>query len=301
MSQNKNIDRLPVLHQLSSRLSPILFRELVDCVAGVRVTRFDIPADSIDRAAKWARRLNMKFEFGTEYYRMVIDPGMTNWSSTAKLADPDDEDAFLSMYLSTDADKAVHARQADEADDHETLGKLMSIPECCRKSYVNWLEADNCYIDPIFSVKIPNPRNAIPVCTIPNPFSCYSQSGLISHYPCSVKCNLSTKNAIKSYSRICNFWPQIALELLEKETSLALYVKDKGVALAKSYCKYDDLVRFNTNNLHGQGEIFKAFQESNRIKKYEDGIILYSGIDKIFEARNGDYLCAAFRAAKNMH
>lgn len=260
---------------LAKRLSPAIFREIVDCVCGNKVTRLDFLKSETEAADKWIKRLGLFSALGNTYYKCKIDSGMETWSSTFYETDKEDAEGEVSIYLSTEKTKAIQARDADEASDHEKLGLLMGFPKCCIKKFLEW-SSEHFKSDPIRWLEMSYFQKEIPKFMIPNPFTRYAQGGLISHYPCSLHCKPSYQQAAESQLRVQRYNLSVSNALMERERTLVIYSPDSGVGLLSDFKIEHGNAHYNANKIYGQGEIFIHLKHGNYLSLNQKGEIRIS-------------------------
>lgn len=276
MIRNLTNSKFEILSSLSEILSLNKFRELYDCIALGRLIRFEILFINIPRISDWTDKLNLSFTISDKCFKIVVDKGMDDWSSSIADCSDNDSNAMRFVYLHSDKEICEAAKQFDANEDDFNLGLLLDYPKCCIESYLNW-QKDNEDIDPITTITNSFQfTGQLHNLNFPNPFTRYFGSGLFSHFPCSLNCSETKRKANELFENLQLNFSATANQIFLLENSFVIFHKDKGLCLWSSYNFVKDKIHLNKNSFHGQGELKFIFKEIDEIELSQSELILKS-------------------------
>ena len=177
----------------------------------------------------------------------------------------------LIIYIAKDGKIAKAAKEADENQDHETLGKLLGYPKCCRD---------------FFKKEFSREQTDLTLATLKNskeqPFpwqlnvaARHLDAGLISHFPCSFECEESKRQAQEYYKALEEHNQQTAKDLKRHMQTTALYTKNQGIHIIhelpskeRGYVYYDWCISSRNTEL---GQLLK---NSKKITKENKALMI---------------------------
>jgi hypothetical protein len=246
---------------LAKSLSPALFRELCECLVLNKPIRLELSLGDITNICNWVDKLVLNFTVSDKSFKLMVDEGMDNWSSSLKYCHDSDPSAMRFVYLHSDKDVCNSAKILDDNDDDYALGHLFGYPDCCIDSYISWQKKTE-YIDPITIITTLNMYDKkVNNYHFPNPFSRYFGAGLFSHFPCSLNCTETKKHVAESIEIVKNYSTVVFHMLDHMESALVIFNKNKGLGLWTSFNKDCDTIYLDKNSFHGQGVLKKYLND----------------------------------------
>jgi hypothetical protein len=248
-----------VLERIRPAISLAEFRELLECVAGVRVIRLDIPVASIDGALETASLLRLVAATGNEAYNLLIDSGFHTWSSQSEQVSTKRPTSLVSLYLGYRQEQVENAKRADASNDHDAFGALLS-------NFVRYAARFGLKEDPLLWIKWNTP-SAISEHMFPNPISRYFGMGLVSYFPCSLNCTATSTKAKRTFDCIRSYSPGIARRFDVMEQSTALYAAGQGVVALSRYTPTEGGFSYSSRHatVRGSSELAVAVRKGHEI------------------------------------
>lgn len=168
----------------------------------------------ISRIKEFCKRNNFAYEVAP--YKVILadkDKKYSNKGFKARVDDP--RKGMFFVYISKDERKATEARIYEMKDNYKELGLILGYPECCVDFFCKHeperSKLDNNYV-------VPALKNSqgyrFPFYT--NIFRRKEDYVLLSHFPCSFKCERSIEIAKKRLKMLYELEERTAMDLVKK-------------------------------------------------------------------------------------
>lgn len=169
------------------------------------------------------------------------------------------------VYLSKKKELAEKAKQAEAANNHIELGKLLGYPGCCceffEKNYPVESKKKNDYV--LAALKNSEGFN-FPFYT--NIAIRQMDLNLISHFPCNFNCKESIKHAKKNLELLKNVSPELGEISAGMLKGVVIYTEKDGIFLLRD-CKIKwDKVEYKGVMSSVKNRIYESLKRSERIK-----------------------------------
>jgi hypothetical protein len=137
MVKNSNLSSL--FASLQEAAVPRLdIRDIICAAAGLKVSRIVATGEMTELIRSLVEPLGVSIVLSDRKYVSVPDSGKGKWSNRCKGVSPDSADGNWHVFLATDRDLAERAYHFQKSGDHDSLGQLLGIPDCCRHFYVQY-------------------------------------------------------------------------------------------------------------------------------------------------------------------
>lgn len=219
-----------ILKTLNSRLSDTATREVLEALAGRKVTRIGLSENHIpwliaciEGAGGYAIKAYAPFE-------SEADTGKGGWSSRAKNG-PSRSDIIPSwqIYIAASKDAALVARELELEHREVEFGRVLGIPKCCCAFYQTTRPlAETMQNDfTLFSAKATSGDGAYPVWT--NTLPQYFGSSFLSFAPCSYRCQHAVRYAQSSHAFLQRIDENFSMRMLQWHQYSGIYSERQGI------------------------------------------------------------------------
>lgn len=253
------------LGRLSQQLPVGVFRELCDCLLLNRPIRYEAYLPDIPCVLMWKEQLGLNGSVGSRSFRLRMDEGIENWSSSLTYCNDGDSGAMRSIYLHSDQEVCEEAKRLDERDDDYAFGLLLGYPRCCVDAYVSW-QSRSEGVDPIVIVAGADGKSSkIKTHCFPNPFSRYFGAGSFSHFPCSLECSPTRNKVTASLDMMQQFVPALIPKVTLFDKALVVFERGRGVCMWTRFEAGCRGAQVDVDSFYGQGELVGRLRAVDRI------------------------------------
>jgi hypothetical protein len=218
---------------LRERLSGTAVREVLQGISGLKVSRISMSLNHLPWISSLFEKYKVTYRLSKKSFRPIIEKD--KWISKLELCDEKENDPHVSksIYVSDTSQLVEDAMHFEEINDDENFGRLLGIPSCCRKFYLNNLEkaAETNNDFTYFSLgKSQDLEVNTNWCNILGQYFGYA---LISFSPCSFHCENAIASAKNSYSFLSKIDIDLANKMRDYCSYSGLYTKKSGLGLFK--------------------------------------------------------------------
>jgi hypothetical protein len=230
MSNDLLIRARTVYEILREEAPPILLRELLEAILGLKCSRISVTLNGLKRLKALACDLGFGLYVADSKRISAYHPGKGIWSDQASKYVPlDDPEGLFVAYLALTPEDALTAYQTEAYMGDDSFGELLLIPPCCRRFYLDRrpqaLAAGDDYLwetlgeDPGGGAE---PAGA-------NIVAQYFGRCLLSHFPCSLRCTLSRRVSVLRRKAIAQVSQEFSDYLAEGHSWPVLVIRGKGM------------------------------------------------------------------------
>lgn len=250
-------------------LGRIIALETLGVLEGIKkVSRFNIGADNLQNFKK--RMTDLGLECEESDFRIMqtrSDKGMINVDIT-KFTEDEKGDYFL--YVSKEKKKAKKAKEYDNIKtnkfSHQKLASLLGYPRCCIEFYEKHRpEAIKIRRDDYTLISLRNSEGFIfPYYT--NNIMRYFESGLLTFFPCSYKCEKAIDFGKKMFKAIKKCSPEYADYLKKELRRTMIYTDFEGVHQLKKSVLKDNILTYSDVESTQKNQLHKLLKKADEIK-----------------------------------
>jgi hypothetical protein len=204
------------------------------------VLRFLIEESKIEEVKSLMEKAKLHSEVSTLKLNIEEDPalGYSNKGIVAK------EGNILMLYAGKDEIETKTAKFHEEHYNHYSFGLVLGYPSCCSEFFTehirNQSKKNNDYVLPMIQATNHNNLTAEPYNWKLNVFVRYGDFNILSHFPCSLKCNSSIELADSFLAVIEHCRPTYAKKLQNILKTGVIYTETEGV-----FILYDTVINGN--------------------------------------------------------
>lgn len=186
-------------------LSQLQIREIIEALAGFKLSRLNISEFQIEELKKWCIKNGLFYSISKYYIEEhIYNEGKGRWSNSGR---KNSISGIKFFYLSKNQDDVISAKIAEEKSNFESfsiMGDLLKIPKCCQKFYnEKRSKAVHNYYDeyaPLIEKNTSSIGRIIDWKS--NYLSQYFGYSLIHYYPCKFNCIKTKERASKIFTLI---------------------------------------------------------------------------------------------------
>jgi hypothetical protein len=239
-----------VLHKLTDRLSNTATREVLEALAGRKVSRIALSENHIPWLENIIHSMNGSILKGYEPFLHQPDQGKGDWSSKSiQTKVPNHLIPSWQLFIAKEEKHARLARDLEMYNEEKTFGMFLGIPECCAEFYVqnrhNAMKIQNDFT--LFSA-INSPHiESLPFWT--NTLTQYFGSTLISFAPCSFTCPHAIKVAMNNYEHLKGVSVPFANIFLAFHKLSGIYSEYEGIHIFPAQQVNSNLITYEFSSL----------------------------------------------------
>jgi hypothetical protein len=191
-----------------------------------------VSSRTLDRLYKCMDDFGMRAVVGRKTIRLVSDRAKGGWSNLCLTPEVPDASDDIHVYIARNETVARSARDADEANDHETLAGLLGIPGCCSRFFnLVWPSAQRRQGDLVPYSCAMTAEHPYPWDFRTNVAAQYFGLAPISFFPCSFLCNAAAEVGAAGLSVVSEIWgDSVHLESIRSAKAATLYTEYEGIA-----------------------------------------------------------------------
>ena len=220
------------------------------------VSRIELGDDVIKNVSMYAERLGLSVII-SDFKFVTTKDGM---AMMLPISSPMKGKSFV--YFSKDIDKAIKAKEAETALDHETFGELLGYPPCCRKFFIQYYEDAAKMHDDYTLIAL----DASEFCDWHLNVSLhYFDVRIIGHFPCSFDCKHSLELAKHMYASLFRHNPTVASYLKKRLQTVVLYDDATGVHVFEGLKKNGQIFLYDKVLLTSPNPLYDVLKHGNNL------------------------------------
>jgi hypothetical protein len=248
-AENGLFPNLTLYEACRNEFSGTQLREILQAVAGHKVSRLVLNETKKSFLRSVASNYSFAVVDGKRRYSMRLDTGKGNFANRGILVGPN-EPGFVFTYVSHSNSEARKALEYDSSGDSEGLGKMLSIPPCCRDFYRRYHPiARRMSQSDLVPHVWANSINSLSFDPLLNIVVRYMGKALISFFPCSFHCSAARTSAISGLKLMQDYDPTWAQSFLESQQVNVIYTENNGIHVLRSNACNGEIC-FQLKDLH---------------------------------------------------
>lgn len=262
---------IDVISELSQRLSNTATREVLEALAGKKVSRIALSENHLPWLENIIHSVNGSILKGYAPFIHEPDQGKGDWSSKSIQTEvPSHSIPSWQVFIAKEEKYARLARDLELHNEEKIFGMFLGIPECCADFYIQnrsqAMEHQNDFT--LFSAK--NSRHSISHPFWTNTLTQYFGSTLISFAPCSFSCPRAIKVAMNNYDYLKGISLSFANTFLDLHKLSGIYSEYEGVNIFTTEKMNSNLIKYNPQSIKStnpnNSELFNHLKSGNHIK-----------------------------------
>lgn len=237
--------------ELKERLGGTAIREVLQAVAGLKVSRISMSLNHLPWIYSLFEKYNITFLLSKKSFRPVIEKDNKKWISKLEVCDDNLNDPHVSksIYIGNSIQLVEDAMHFEEKNDDDEFGRLLGIPSCCRKFYKENLAKASLTNNDFTYLSLGEDENIQVNNKWCNVLGQYFGYALISFSPCNFNCEHAANLAKNSYYFLYHIDKELAFRMIEFCSYSGLYTLESGLGLFK-YLNIDNLsVKYIKNSI----------------------------------------------------
>jgi hypothetical protein len=285
MASNSNLSRL--FGSLREAGIPRLdVRDIICAAASYKVSRIVATDERTALIRSFVEPYGVSVVLSDQKYVSIPDSGKGNWSNRSRGVPADSPSGSWHMFLATDRDLAEEAYGCEKRRDHESLGKLLGIPDCCRAFYVQFARQSAQGDLLPFILRNTDPKKALDFWT--NYGARYFGYTLLGFAPCSFVCDRAAEVAKNVWSILSAIDPEFADTFVTCHKRSVFYTERSGVFLLKTQPGSANRISFEILRMTLESSpIAKAMREGNNLEVNSGGDVLIFKDEQLLETAPG--------------
>lgn len=285
----------------------IQFREILEAYAGLKVSRIYLSRLEVYSKLKKVFEQLELFCFISDFkVAEVLDKHKGTWHNRGVRVSKDKEGVFF-VYIGKNYHELLIAKKAEASYNHETFGKMLRIPDCCRNFYHYYREvALKDYEDEYayLCLKNSNRKHQMPFPLFTNYLAQYFGFSLISHFPCSFECSSSIEKGRQSLNILLQYYNLLGkqrLSNLENYRNVIIFENQLGVhallgKIQGNSIHYDASTVLTTNQ---NSAIYKQLKQ-NEFIFWEDPMVFRIGTFQYVHKNSNDPILLVFEEGETI-
>lgn len=285
-----------ILKALNSRLSDTATREVLEALAGRKVTRIGLSENHIPWLMACVEEAGGYAIKGYAPFESEADKGKGGWSSRAKNAEPRaDVIASWQIYIAVTKEASLIARELELEHREVEFGRVLGIPKCCCQFYQATRPlAETMQNDfTLFSHRATTGDGAYPLWT--NTLPQYLGSSFLSFAPCSYRCSHAIRYAQNSHTFLQSLDADFAMRMRTWHQYSGIYSERQGVHLFNTTATSLHRFEYDREGLRSTDEHSPLYQalsagthletspgQSTRIMADKELLLTLSSSDSVF-------------------
>jgi hypothetical protein len=256
--------------EILGRFPPIKVREFLLAAGGRKTARTEVPERELHAFVALMERYGLSVAIHDRKFVHAPDVAKGGWSNQYGIELPleSPHDGYLMVYIAVRPEDAMHAMRAEHSHRDDEFGELLGIPACCRRSYIERIEAASSLQNDYLPLVMDGTACPQPFPYLNNIGAQYFEFCLLSFYPCSFTCPAAARVARESYEYLAQFSKQWADEFLARHRSTVLYTEYEGIYLVEHDEFKDGWLYYRSDRVKGtiNGLLFQLLGEGDRLQ-----------------------------------
>ena len=256
--------------EIAGRFPAVKTRELLLAAGGRKTARTEVPERELHAFVALMERYGLYVAIHDRKYVHTADIAKGGWSNQYGIELPLDSphDGCLMVYISVRPEDAVGAMRAEHSQQDDEFGAFLGIPACCRKSYIERIEAASSKQNDYLPLILEGTPGSQPFPYLNNIGAQYFDYCLLSFYPCSFTCQEAARVAWDAYEYLATFSSEWANKFLARHRSTILYTEYEGIYLIEQEAFHDGWLHYNPEHIKGtiNGLLFQLLGEGDRLQ-----------------------------------
>jgi hypothetical protein len=272
-----------IFSSLREKAPPIAIREVLEAVIGLKCSRLNVWQSGLEYLQALAREFN--FGLAVSEWKIVptLDAGKGDWSDGVLEYVPlEDSRGLFSAYLGSTVEEAIIALKAETSLGDDAFGKLLGIPSCCRRSYMErCARASSTGNDFLWETIGAEPRRQAEPAGA-NVVAQYFGRCLLSYFPCTLQCRASRIVSATRRDTLSLVAPELVAYLAEGHYWSTLVLRGRGM-IAYPYAAVCEVGVHPQRNASSQviGNVPDEFTCADRIFIDAEGYVVVKHNDRI--------------------
>ena len=254
--------------EIVDRFPAIKTREFLLAAGGRKTARTEVPERELHAFVALMERHGLYVAIHERKYVHAPDIAKGGWSNQygIELHLESPHDGYLMVYIAASAEDALRAMRAEHSRRDDEFGDLLGIPACCRKSYIERIEAASSKQNDYLPLILDGTPGSQPFPYLNNIGAQYFDYCLLSFYPCSFTCQEAARVAWDAYEYLATFSSEWAKKFLVRQRSTILYTEYEGIYLIEQEALRDGWLYYHPEYVKGtiNGLIFQLLGEGYR-------------------------------------
>jgi hypothetical protein len=256
--------------EIVDRFPAIKTREFLLAAGGRKTARTEVPERELHAFVALMERHGLYVAIHERKYVHAPDIAKGGWSNQygIELHLESPHDGYLMVYIAASAEDALRAMRAEHSRRDDEFGDLLGIPACCRKSYIERIEAASSKQNDYLPLILDGTPGSQPFPYLNNIGAQYFDYCLLSFYPCSFTCQEAARVAWDAYEYLATFSSEWAKKFLVRQRSTILYTEYEGIYLIEQEALRDGWLYYHPEYVKGtiNGLIFQLLGEGDRLQ-----------------------------------
>ncbi|MEZ9789587.1 hypothetical protein BCT04_03315 [Vibrio breoganii] len=251
---------------VGSRVSAL---EFLYILSGIKnASRLIVHSSNITLFTELCQRNDLIVVFSDSCFAI---PSATSYQNSIGKLTKECDYYYKEAYISVTESEVVNLKEATSGNDHRKVGVLLDYPICCIDFFMSWFALGQLKgMD--FTSFISCGDKVYPYEL--NIFSKEFDACFLSHFPCSIDCSDSLKQAQVRKHFVQSNFPEIDSSFRKEMKSCVAYNSRSGVICSKSFDRdeNDELIIIPRGNFYVNGEIWSQYETKTKIKEIAQSI-----------------------------
>jgi hypothetical protein len=223
---------MPLVEMLAERHGPQRAREILSVWAGLKCARLRVAPVELTSLTQIVEALGLAWRRSGRKYLRKRDVGKGGWSNKFDgSVSRDSPRGDWLLYVARDGATAEAARAAEEQNRESDFASYLSIPACCAKFHLKFLDAAYAKQNDYVPFVLDQTAGAPPYNFLLNYVTRYFGYALISFFPCSFQCRAAANVAQRTLQLLKRHAPRLAAETVRLQKCSVLYTEYRGLYL----------------------------------------------------------------------
>jgi hypothetical protein len=211
-------------------LPPSLVREIIQSIETSKITRSFLNDEDLYACSQVFDELGLKMFISSVKFLTGKDLGKGGYSnSIAKTTSANSAEGFYRVHIGTNEIDVALAKQMDEDEDDLSLGKLLDIPDCCIKKFLEYQpKAKDTQNDYTLAIKGGLISPWVNIC------GQYFGYGLVSYFPCSPFCKHTIEQSRNNLNLLSGYSEEFAKDFIKYQFTDYIYSEYDGVHMIEN-------------------------------------------------------------------
>ena len=189
----------------------------------------------------------------------------TDFSNKAFLLPKEAKEGEFLIYIAKDLDIAERAKQFEQTDDQNALGKILGYPNCCIDFYLKHLAKESKRQNDFILPALKNSDGYI-FNSLLNHTVRHMDISLLSHFPCCFSCLPSLQQAEQHFAIIKKHDEEVARIHEGMLKGVVLYTEQNGIFLLREPEFNQDAFSYKTLMASVNNEVYKTLKQGDTLE-----------------------------------
>ena len=216
-------------------LPPSFIREIIQTIETSKITRSFLNDEDLYACSQFFDVLGLKMFISSVKFLIGDDLGKGGYSnSITATTSANSAEGFYRVHIGTNEIDVALAKQMDEDGDDLNLGKLLAIPDCCIKRFLEYQpKAKDVQNDYTLAIKGGLISPWVNIC------GQYFGYGLVSYFPCSPFCKHTIEQSKNNFQLLSDYSEEFAKDFIKYQFTDYIYSEYDGVHMIENGTYFD--------------------------------------------------------------